>query len=192
MREEKRRIYEAPVCPFVESDNLPALLVCWRLGGSRPWWSLRSLSGPVQEGDSVQPRHLAPPHVRTLEVSVQHHVEVEGRLLAGVVDTDVEVEFLLSEDDPVGNFEVVLPHGEGKVTVTQGEYCFNITTGHPVRTFLQLPATNSSKSVIRGAIEAVVPLAKLWKDKGYSASDGLPSIKHGFLADKKLLLKCLP
>ena len=181
MSEEDRGlelIFLSPVCPFVESDNLPALLVGWRLGGSRPWWSLWSLPGSVQEGDAIEPRHLAPPHVRTLEVSVQHHVEVEGGLLAGVVDTDVEVEFLLSEDDPVGNFEVVLPHGEGKVTVTQGEYCFNITTGHPVRTFLQLPTTYSSEPVIRGAIQPIVPLAKLWKDKGYSASDGLPSIKN--------------
>ena len=41
---------------------------------------------------------------------MEHHVEIEGGLLAGVVHADVEVELLFSEDDPVGNFEVVLPH----------------------------------------------------------------------------------
>ena len=167
-----------PVRPFCECDDLPALLVRRRLRRGRPWWSLWSLPGSVQEGDTIESRHLAPPHVRTLEVSVQHHVEVEGGLLAGVVDTDVEVELLFSEDDPVGNFEVVLPHGEGKVTVTQGEYCFNVTTGHPVWTLLQLPPTDSRKPVVGRTIEPVVPLAKLWKDKGYAASDGLPSIKN--------------
>merc|ERR1711910_142319 len=103
-------VYVNPVRPFVESDDLSALLVGGGLWRSRAWWSLGSLPGPVQEGHSIQPCHLAAPHVRTLEVSVEHHVEVEGCLLAGVVDANVEVELLFSKDDPVGNFEVVLPH----------------------------------------------------------------------------------
>ena len=54
------------------------------------------------------PPHLTPPDIRALEVGVEEDVEVEGRLLAGVVDPDVEVEFLLPQDDAVGDAELVL------------------------------------------------------------------------------------
>ena len=41
---------------------------------------------------------------------MQQNVEVEWRLLAGVVNTDVQMQLLLSEDDPVRDSELVLPH----------------------------------------------------------------------------------
>ena len=51
---------------------------------------------------------LTPSDVWALEVRVEEDVEVKGRLLAGVVDADVEVELLLPQDDPVGDAELVL------------------------------------------------------------------------------------
>ena len=56
----------------------------------------------------LQSPDLTPSDVWALEVGVEEHVEVEGRLLAGVVDADVEVELLLPQDDPVGDAELVL------------------------------------------------------------------------------------
>lgn len=50
---------------------------------------------------------------------MEQHVEVEGGLLAGVVHPYVEMQLLLPQDDPVGDPEVVLPHGEREVTVTK-------------------------------------------------------------------------
>ena len=121
---------------------------------------------PVEERDTAEPRDLAPPHVGTLEVRVQEHVEVEGGLLARVVHPDVEVQLLLPQDDPVGDPEVVLPHGEGKVTVTQGEDGLNVTRGQPLGALVQLPAADPGEPVVRRAVVAVHPVAELREYEG--------------------------
>ena len=54
--------------------------------------------------------HLASSHVGTFKVGVKKNVEVEGGILARIVDPDIEMELLLPEDHSVGDSEVVLPH----------------------------------------------------------------------------------
>ena len=41
---------------------------------------------------------------------MKEYVEIEGSFFAGVVDTDVEVEFLFPKDNPVGDTKLVTPH----------------------------------------------------------------------------------
>ena len=41
---------------------------------------------------------------------MKKNVEVEGGILARIVDPDIEMELLLPEDHSVGDSEVVLPH----------------------------------------------------------------------------------
>ena len=68
------------------------------------------MSGPIKEGDPIEPCHLASFNIRTLKVGVQQNVEIKWRLLAGVVNTDIQMQLLFSEDDPVRDSELVLPH----------------------------------------------------------------------------------
>ena len=63
---------------------------------------------------SLQLTDLTASDIWALEVRVEENVEVEGRLLAGVVDADVEVELLLPQDDPVGDAELVLGRREAR------------------------------------------------------------------------------
>ena len=179
----------SPVCPFIERDHLPALLISRGLGRGRPWPTLWTLSGSVKEGDSVQSGHLTPSHVGTLEVGVEHHVEVEAVLLAGVVDPDVEVELLLPQDDPVADSEVVLPHAVGKVTVRQGEDGLNISAWQPLRSLLKIPFADSAKSMIRRSIHPIVPLTKLRENERNATANRFPPVKHGLFTDKKLFLE---
>lgn len=173
-----------PVSPLVESDHLPALLVGRGLGRGRAGRSLGARACPVQEGDPVEPRHLTPPHVRALEVRVEHHVEVKAALLAGVVHPDIQVELLLPEDDPVGDLEVMLPHAVGEVTVSEREYCLDVSTGQTLRALLQLPLADAGKAVVGRPVHPIVPLSKLREHEGNSAPNWLPTVKHRFLADK--------
>lgn len=55
----------------------------------------------MQSGD------LTLAHVRYLEVCVQQQIERERQVFAGVVDADMEVQFLLANDQPVGYPESV-------------------------------------------------------------------------------------
>jgi len=173
-----------PVCPLVESDHLPALLVCRGLGRGRAWWPLRPCACPVQECDPIEPRHLTPPHIRALKVRVEHHVEVKAALLAGVVHPDIQVEFLLPEDDPVGDLEMVLPHAVGEITVAKREYSLDVSTRHALWALLQLPLADSGKAVVRRPVHPIVPLSKLGENEGNSAPNWFPTVKHRFLADK--------
>ena len=60
----------------------------------------------VDECAAVHAGDLAFPHVRALEVGVQQQCEAEGVLRAQrVVDADVEVQLLLTQDQPVGQSE---------------------------------------------------------------------------------------
>jgi len=45
---------------------------------------------------------LTPADVWAFEVSVQQQVEGEGDIFARIVDADVEVQFFLAQDQPVG------------------------------------------------------------------------------------------
>ena len=173
-----------PVCPFIECDDLPTLLVCRRLGRSRTRRTLGPLPGSVEERDTIQPCNLTSANIRTLEVRVEHHVEVERAVLAGVVHADVQVQLLLPQDDPVGDLEVMLPHAVGEVTIAKGKYCLNITTGHPFGALFQLPFANSCKPMVGWTIHPIVPLTKLWKYKRNSTTNGLSAIKNWFLTDK--------
>jgi hypothetical protein len=53
-----------------------------------------------------QVTHLTSSHIRALEVGVQQQVEVEGDVLVGVVDADVQVQFFLSENQSEENDHV--------------------------------------------------------------------------------------
>lgn len=173
-----RRVDVNPVCPFIECDDLPTLLVCRRLGRSRTRRTLGPLPGSVEERDTIQPCNLTSANIRTLEVRVEHHVEVERAVLAGVVHADVQVQLLLPQDDPVGDLEVMLPHAVGEVTIAKGKYCLNITTGHPFGALFQLPFANSCKPMVGWTIHPIVPLTKLWKYKRNSTTNGLSAIKN--------------
>lgn len=50
----------------------------------------------------IQSVHLAPPHIGNFEVGVEEEVEVEGEVIAGVVDAYVEVKLFLAEYEAVG------------------------------------------------------------------------------------------
>lgn len=175
-------VYINPVCPFIECDDLPALLVRRRMW----WWtsrrSFRLNPRPIQERDPVEASHLTPPHIRALEVSVEQHVEVEAVLLARVIHADVEVQLLLPEDDPVLDPEVMLPHGQGKVTVTQREDRLNVPAGQTVRALLEAPSTNSCESVLRGTIGTEHPRTELGKHEGNAAPDRFAAIENRFFA----------
>ena len=177
-------MWRRPVCPLVESDHLSALLVGRGLGRGRAWRTLGPSAGPVQERDPIEPRHLTPPHVRALEVRVEHHVEVKAAFLARVVHPDVQVELLLPEDDPVGDLKMVLPHAVGEITVTEREYCLDVSARHPLRALLQLPLADASKAVVGGPVHPIVPLSELGENEGNSAPNWLSAVKHRFLADK--------
>jgi len=175
-------VYINPVCPFVKCYDLPALLVRRRV-----WWrtargSLWLNPGPIQERDAIEASHLAPPHIRALEVSVEQHVKVEAALLARVVHADVEVQLLLSEDDPVLDPEVVLPHGQGKVTVTQREDGLNVPAGQTVRALLQAPPTYSCEAVLRRTVRTEHPRTELREHEGNAAPDGFAPIENRFFA----------
>ena len=48
---------------------------------------------------------------------MKEQVEVEGNILAGVVHTDIEMELLLPEDEPVRHPELAIPHAPGVLAV---------------------------------------------------------------------------
>lgn len=120
---------------------------------------------------------------------MQHHIEVEAAVLAGVVHPDVQVELLLPQDDAVGDLEVVLPHAVGEVTVAQGEDGLDVPARHPLRPLLQRPLADPGEAVVGRPVHAVVPLSELREDEGDAAADGFPSVEHGLFTDKQLLLK---
>ena len=160
------------------------LLISRRLWWRGPRGTLRTLSGSIEERDTIQPCNLTSANVRTLEVGVEHHVEVERPVLAGVVDANVQVQLLLPEDDPVGDLEVMLPHAVGEITVTEREYCLDVSARHPLRALLQLPLADASKAVVGRPVHPIVPLSELGENEGNSAPNWLSAVKHRFLADK--------
>ena len=115
---------------------------------------------------------------------MEHHIEVKAALLARVVHPDVQVELLLPEDDPVGDLEVVLPHAVGEITVTEREYCLDVSTRHPLRPLLQLPLADAGEAVVGRPVHPIVPLSELGKNERNSAPNWLSAVKHRFLADK--------
>lgn len=88
-----RGVLVDPVGPLVHGDHLASLLV------------ERVLPRLVDEVAALETCDLTPPDIGHLQVCVQQHIESEAQLLAGVVDTDVEVEFLFPQDQAVGNAE---------------------------------------------------------------------------------------
>jgi hypothetical protein len=76
-------------------------------------------SGFVNECAPVQPGHLAPSHVRALEVRVQEEVEVKGDVLAGVIHSNVHVQLFLAENESVGDAKRAVPHRPGELRVRQ-------------------------------------------------------------------------
>ncbi len=128
--------------------------------------------------------HLTPSDVRALEVRVKEEVEVEGYVLAGVVDAHVEVELLLPEDEPVGDAELAVPHAARELRVGQREDGLDVPRVQPVRALLQLPPRDAGEPVLRhdggGAEDG--------EDEGDPAADGLLAVEDAALGDEELLL----
>ncbi len=128
--------------------------------------------------------HLTPSDVRALEVRVKEEVEVEGYVLAGVVDAHVEVELLLPEDEPVGDSELAVPHAARELRVGQREDGLDVPRVQPVRPLLQLPPRDAGEPVLRhdggGAEDG--------EDEGDPAADGLLAVEDAALGDEELLL----
>lgn len=51
----------------------------------------------VDKGATVKSGYLAPSNIRYFEVRVQQKIEAESVVLAGIVNTDVEMELLLPQ-----------------------------------------------------------------------------------------------
>ena len=83
--------------------------------------------------------YLTPPDVRTLEVRVKEQVEVEGDVLARVVDADVHVELLLAQDEAVGDAERAVPQRARVLVVRQAEDGLHVARVQPVGALVQLP-----------------------------------------------------
>ena len=84
--------------------------------------------------------HLAPSDVGALEVGVKEEVEVEGDVLAGVVDAHVHVELLLAQDEAVRHAEGAVPEGARVLAVRQAEDGLHVARVQPVGALVQLPS----------------------------------------------------
>ena len=93
------------------------------------------MSGPCRT-------HLTPPDVRTLEVGVKEEVEVEGDVLARVVDAHVHVELLLAQDEAVRHAERAVPEGARVLAVGQAEDGLHVARVQPVGALVQLPSAD--------------------------------------------------
>ena len=92
--------------------------------------------------------HLAPPDVGALEVGVKEEVEVEGDVLAGVVDAHIHVEFLLAQDEAVRHAEGAVPEGARVLAVRQAEDGLHVARVQPVGALVQLPSVGVEEIVV--------------------------------------------
>ncbi len=86
----------------------------------------------MQSGD------LAASHVWTFEVGVKQEVEVEGDVLARVVDSDVLVQFFFTENQSVGNPKRAVPHRPCEFVVGQAEDGLDVAGVKAIRTLKNL------------------------------------------------------
>ena len=63
----------------------------------------------IDESATLEAGYLTPADVWTFEVSVQEQVEGEGDIFARIVDADVEMQFFLAQDQPVGQAKSAHP-----------------------------------------------------------------------------------
>ena len=84
--------------------------------------------------------HLTPPDVGTLEVGVKEEVEVEGDVLARVVNAHVHVELLLAQDEAVRHAEGAVPESARVLAVGQAEDGLHVACVQPVGALVQLPS----------------------------------------------------
>ena len=92
--------------------------------------------------------HLAPPDVGALEVGVKEEVEVEGDVLAGVVDAHVHVQLLLAQDEAVRDAEGAVPEGARVLAVRQAEDGLHVARVQPVGALVQLPSVGVEEILI--------------------------------------------
>ena len=70
---------------------------------------------------------------------MKEEVEVEGDVLARVVDADVHVELLLAQDEAVRHAERAVPEGARVLAVRQAEDGLHVARVQPVGALVQLP-----------------------------------------------------
>jgi hypothetical protein len=69
--------------------------------------SILSLEGTnlVDESAAVQSGYLASAHVWHFEVSVQQEIKTKSQIFARIVNSNVEVQLLFTEDEPISQSE---------------------------------------------------------------------------------------
>ena len=80
---------------------------------------------------------------------MEEQVEVEGHVLARVVHAHVEVQLLLSQDEPVRHPELAVPHAARILAVSEGEDGLHVTGVEAVGALLQLPAGDAGEAVLQ-------------------------------------------
>ena len=70
---------------------------------------------------------------------MKEQVEVEGDVLARVVDADVHVELLLAQDEAIGDAERAVPQRARVLVVRQAEDGLHVARVQPVGALVQLP-----------------------------------------------------